>query len=106
MEPPGPRVTDRGGGPGESTRTLWAGLGEGPGRVPGGASGAAQVVAPGGGAAPCCLREPRPWGAVPVAQAPDPRALNRHSPGSALPPGQAEAERAQDSEDAPVTRRP
>ena len=37
----------------------------------------------------------------PTAQAPEHRAP-RHSPGSGLPPGQAEAGRAQDSKDAPA----
>ena len=77
--------------------------------MPGGASGRSRWVTRGlraEGAAPCCLREPRPGSPIPAAQAPDLRALGDTAQDPALPLAQGEAERAQDSEDAPAARCP
>ena len=45
-------------------------------------------------------------GPVPAAQSPEPKALGDTAQGPALPPGQAEAGRAQDSKDTPAAGQP
>ena len=47
-----------------------------------------------------------PGNAIPVVQAPDPRVLGDTAQDSALPPGQVEVGRVQDSEDTSAARRP
>ena len=42
--------------------------------------------------------------AIPVVQAPEPRALGDTAQDPALPPGQAEARKTQDNEDSPAAR--
>ena len=65
---------------------LWAELGKGLERAPSGASGEAQAAAPGGGGYALLPSGATARSAIPAAQAPDPRALRGHSPGSCAPP--------------------
>ena len=99
MEPPGSGVTNREGVPQRRAHnTPPAEYSKGLEPEPCGASGEGQAAA---------LRRrgcaaPR---AIPVAKAPEPRAPGDTDQDPALPGGQTEAGRAQDSKDAPATGR-
>ena len=77
-------------------QTPWAKCSKGLEHPPGRNLGAAQAAIRMEGAA-------HPGNGIPVEQAPDPRALGDTAQDPALPPGQAEVGRAQDSKEAHAT---